>query len=238
MDKIIHLAHSRGQSKYEWLDSKHSFSFASYHHPERIHFGALRVLNDDIIAASSGFGKHPHDNMEIITIPIDGALKHKDSMGFEQIIDINDVQVMSAGTGIFHSEFNASTEQAANFLQLWIFPDTKNIKPGYDQKHFDPAEAQNKWQLLVSDANNRRENVLGIRQKANISRVFLSEGFELNYTLKSSSFGCYLFVISGEINLDGEHFSARDGIGLSAISSFNIKARKNVYLLNIEIPNI
>lgn len=238
MAKIIHRASSRGHSKYEWLDSKHSFSFASYHNPERIHFGALRVLNDDIIEASSGFGKHPHDNMEIITIPINGALKHQDSMGYEQIIGVNEVQVMSAGSGIIHSEYNASEEQAANFLQLWIFPDTKNITPRYDQRHFDPSEAQNAWQTLVSDANNTNKNLLGIRQKASISRIFLSADFELNYTLKPHSYGCYLFVISGEIKVDNDLISERDALGLYDIQAFKIKATKPTYLLNIEIPKI
>lgn len=238
MTRIIHRANTRGISKYDWLDSKHSFSFSDYRNPERVRFGALRVLNDDIIEAGSGFGKHPHDNMEIITIPINGALKHMDSMGHKQIIDINEVQVMSAGSGIFHSEFNASEENAANFLQLWIFPDTKNVKPVYNQNYFDPKEAENKWQMLVTDTNNKSEKVLGIRQKATISRTFLTKDFEINYTLNSGSFGCYLFVISGEIELDGERFSDRDAVGLSDISGFKIKATQNVYMLNIEIPKI
>lgn len=238
MTKIIHRANSRGQSKYNWLDSKHNFSFADYSNPERIHFGALRVLNDDIIQAGAGFGKHPHDNMEIITIPIDGALKHADSMGHEQIIGVNEVQVMSAGTGIFHSEYNASDAKAANFLQLWIFPNKKNVKPVYSQKQFDPKKAENAWQILVSGIDNKSNGSLTIHQNATISRAFLSKNFEIDYTLDLSSFGSFLFVVSGEIEMDGEKYFERDAIGLTDLSNLTIKANKNSYVLNIEVPTI
>lgn len=238
MAKIIHRANSRGQSKYDWLDSKHSFSFANYVDNERVHFGALRVLNDDIIDAASGFGKHPHDNMEIITIPIDGALRHSDSMGHEQVINANEVQVMSAGTGIFHSEYNASNTEASNFLQLWIFPNKKNVKPVYNQKPFDPKKAKNAWQMLVSGIDNKSNGSLTIHQNARISRAFLSENFEIDYPLDPSSFGSFLFVVSGEIEIDGEKYFERDAIGLTEITNFTIKANKNSYVLNIEVPKI
>jgi redox-sensitive bicupin YhaK (pirin superfamily) len=238
MTKIVHKANSRGQSKYEWLDSKHNFSFANYSNSERINFGALRVLNDDIIEASSGFGKHPHDNMEIITIPIDGALKHSDSMGHEQIIGENEVQVMSAGTGIIHSEYNASDTKAANFLQLWIFPNKKNVKPVYNQKSFDTKKAYNAWQILVTGLDNKSNNGLTINQNATISRAFLSKDYEIDYSLDPSSFGSFLFIVSGEIEIDGERYYERDAIGLSDIKSFSIKAIKESFILNIEVPKI
>ncbi len=236
MAKIIHKADTRGQSKYDWLDSKHSFSFAGYSNPDRVHFGALRVLNDDIIQAGKGFGKHPHDNMEIITIPLYGALKHSDSMGHEQIISVNEVQVMSAGTGIFHSEYNASDSEDANFLQLWIFPNKKNVRPIYNQEYFDPTDAKNNWQKLVTSKEN--ENTLKIQQDACISRALLVKNLELKYSLSPSSYGCFLFVINGEIEIDGETFSARDAIGLSDLSEFTIKAKQDSYVLNVEVPTI
>lgn len=238
MIKIIHKANTRGQSKYDWLDSKHNFSFAGYKNPERVHFGALRVLNDDIIQAGKGFGKHPHDNMEIITIPLNGALKHSDSMSHEQIISVNEVQVMSAGTGIYHSEYNASDSEDANFLQLWIYPNRKDVKPVYDQKYFNPSKAKNRWQKLVTSIDQEDKNLLTIHQNAHISRTFVDKDFELNYKLAKSSYGSFLFVIDGEIDIDGETYSARDAIGLSSLSEFKIKAKQNSYVLNIEAPTI
>ncbi|MDA3906307.1 MAG: pirin family protein [Bacteroidales bacterium] len=238
MTKVIHRANSRGTSKYDWLDSKHNFSFANYNDNQRMHFGALRVLNDDIIDAGSGFGKHPHDNMEIITIPIDGALKHSDSMGHEQIISENEVQVMSAGTGIFHSEHNASDTEAANFLQLWIYPNKKNVKPVYYQKSFDTKQANNAWQKLVSSCDSGSNQMLTIHQDAIISRVFLSKDYEIDYSLDQNSFGSFLFIVSGEIEIDGEKYFERDALGISDISNFSLKATKYSYVLNIEVPKI
>jgi redox-sensitive bicupin YhaK (pirin superfamily) len=204
MHKLIHRSNSRGHSKYSWLDSHHSFSFGNYHDTNRVHFGALRVLNDDIILGGGGFDTHPHDNMEIITIPIYGALKHKDSMGHEQIISENEVQVMSAGTGIFHSEYNASPDEKANFLQIWIYPNIKNINPTYDQKYFKTTDALNQWQYLVSAKENAIESTLNIQQNAFISRIILHKGKEVEYVLKPTSFGSYIFVISGKIQIDSE----------------------------------
>ena len=236
MIKTIHRSESRGHSLYEWLDSKHNFSFSGYSDPKRMHFGALRVLNDDIIQENSGFGKHPHDNMEIITIPIDGSLRHADSMGHEQIIGVNEVQVMSAGTGIYHSEYNASKTNAANFLQLWIFPDKQNVKPVYDQKMFSIVKAKNCWQALVTSIHDDQESSLKIHQDAIISRTVLSSGNSINYQLKSTNHGSFLFIISGEIEIDNEVFFERDAIGISDITSFTLKANKTSYILNIEVP--
>jgi len=238
MKKIIHRADSRGRSKFSWLDSKHNFSFAGYTDRERIHFGALRVLNDDIVAPGSGFGRHPHDNMEIISIPLEGALKHKDSMNHEQLISENEVQVMTAGTGIFHSEFNASETNEVNFLQLWIYPNKKNSKPVYDQKYFDPEKAINRWQKLVSGLEQKDPEVLTIQQDAIISRLILQKDFKINYRPKRTSYGCFLFVIYGSVEIDGETFFDRDGVGLSKMEEISVKVLSDAYILNIEVPDI
>jgi len=238
MKKIIHRADSRGRSKFSWLDSKHNFSFAGYTDRERIHFGALRVLNDDIVAPGSGFGRHPHDNMEIISIPLEGALKHKDSMNHEQLISENEVQVMTAGTGIFHSEFNASETNEVNFLQLWIYPNKKNSKPVYDQKYFDPEKAINRWQKLVSGLEQKDPEVLTIQQDAIISRLILQKDFKINYRPKRTSYGCFLFVIYGSVEIDGETFFDRDGVGLLKMEEISVKALSDAYILNIEVPDI
>lgn len=238
MKTLIHRAKSRGSSKYDWLDSKHNFSFAGYSDRERVRFGALRVLNDDIVKPGTGFGKHPHDNMEIISIPFKGALKHKDSMNHEQVIGENEVQVMSAGTGIFHSEFNASETEAVNFLQLWIYPKVKNVKPVYDQKYFDPAEAKNKWQKLVAGVENSDKSLLAIQQQAEIARVMLEAGREINYTPQRTSYGCFLFVVQGKIEIDGETYLERDAVGITEAADFELKALEDSYVLNIEVPDI
>lgn len=238
MNKVIHKSDTRGHSQYKWLDARHSFSFASYHDRNRIHFGALRVLNDDIIQGGGGFDTHPHDNMEIITIPIHGELKHKDSMGHEQVISENEVQVMSAGTGIFHSEYNASETEQINLLQIWIYPNKKNVKPDYDQKYFKANEAINKWQFLVSNVENPVDGSLTIHQNASIARAIINQNEEINYKLQENSYGSYIFVISGEIEIDGEIYSNRDAIGITNVDEVNIKAKKDSYILNIEVPNI
>lgn len=238
MNKIIHKSESRGHSQYQWLDARHSFSFASYHDHSRVHFGALRVLNDDIIKGGGGFDAHPHDNMEIITIPVHGTLMHKDSMGHEQLISENEVQVMTAGSGIFHSEYNASKTEDMNLLQIWIYPNMKNVKPVYDQKYFKAREAINKWQFLVSFIDNKIENTLTIQQDATIARAIINKDHELTYSLQPNSFGCYLFVISGEIEIDGESFDDRDAIGIIHTTELAIKAKKDSFILNIEVPNI
>jgi hypothetical protein len=238
MKTLIHRAKSRGSSKYDWLDSKHNFSFAGYSDRERVRFGALRVLNDDIVKPGTGFGKHPHDNMEIISIPLKGALKHKDSMNHEQVIGENEVQAMSAGTGIFHSEFNASETEAVNFLQLWIYPKVKNVKPVYDQKYFDPAEAKNKWQKLVAGVENSDKSLLAIQQQAEIARVMLEAGREINYTPQRTSYGCFLFVVQGKIEIDGETYLERDAVGITEAADFELKALEDSYVLNIEVPDI
>ena len=231
MNTTIHKSKSRGHANHGWLNTHHTFSFANYYNPERVHFGNLRVLNDDIIAPGTGFGKHPHDNMEIITIPFYGRLMHEDSMGHKQEIGPDEVQVMSAGSGIFHSEFNASETEAVNLIQLWIFTSEKNIKPAYDQKKFDPLVAKNQWQTLVHNINGP----LKINQYATISRVFLDKGKEIDYQLRDESFGTYLFLVNGKVDVEGVELEKRDGLGIKEVEKIKIKALDNSYLINIEV---
>lgn len=238
MQKQIIKANSRGSANYQWLQAKYSFSFAGYQNPERIHFGALRVLNDDIIQAGTGFGEHPHDNMEIITIPLRGAISHKDSMEHEEVIGVNEVQVMSAGTGIFHSENNASQTEDINLLQIWIFPNENNVKPVYDQKYFDPAQAQNQWQKLVTSIKNKDGKALTIHQNAHISRSFLSKDTEIEYEIEESSYGVYLFIIDGEVEIEGDRLEARDAIALTDTNSVKIEIKEAAHVLCIEVPDI
>lgn len=233
MNTIIHKSDSRGHFNFGWLDTRHTFSFARYYDPERVNFGALRVLNDDIIKPGEGFGRHPHDNMEIITIPISGSVLHRDSMGHEEVIKPGEIQVMSAGTGIFHEEYNASNEEDTSLLQIWIFPKEKNIKPVYNQTSFAKEPAQNNWQKLVT---HNEPGTLHIHQDAVISRTYLSSGNEIEYTLKAGSFGSYLFVIDGSVEIDGQTLNNRDGLGIWAAKSFIIKAKSDSLILNLEIP--
>lgn len=234
MKKLIYRANSRGHFKNEWLNTKYSFSFADYHDRNRMNFGVLRVLNDDIIKPGTGFGMHPHDNMEIITIPLKGSLKHKDSMGNIQALNPNEVQVMSAGTGIFHSEFNDSDNEEVELFQIWIYPALKNIVPSYDQKVFDTEDAQNKWQLLVSGFETKNGS-LTINQNAKISRVFLKAGKELEYKIDNHSLGCFLMVASGEIEIDNEILNHRDTIGITECGQLKIKAKEDSFIINIEV---
>lgn len=231
---ILHKANVRGHNNHGWLDTWHSFSFASYFDPERINFGALRVWNDDIIQPGKGFGEHPHDNMEIITIPLSGAVLHKDTMGNEQKIKPNEVQVMSAGKGLFHAEFNASDTEELSLFQIWIFPKERNVTPVYDQREFNTKSAINKWQLLVGPNNSEGE--LTIHQDAYISRTFLSKGEVLNYELNPISYGSYLMVVSGSAVVNDVVLHERDAIGLINLESFTVKALEDAYIINIEVP--
>jgi redox-sensitive bicupin YhaK (pirin superfamily) len=223
-------ANTRGHANYGWLDTYYSFSFADYYNPERNHFGNLRVLNDDIIQAENGFGRHPHDNMEIITIPIFGKLTHNDSMGHVQTIGVDEVQVMSAGTGIFHSEFNKETEDA-NIIQLWIFPKSKNGKPTYNQAWFDPENAESKWQFLV----NGEGSPLTINQEARISRIKMNKGTEAGYTFLTSSTGSFLFLIEGKVAVEGVEMEKRDALEITESKTFKINAIDDSFLINIEV---
>jgi len=233
MKKTIHKADTRGLANHGWLKSYHTFSFASYQNPERMNFGMLRVLNDDIVQPNMGFGIHPHRNMEIISIPITGALSHKDSMDNKRAIEVGEVQVMSAGTGVTHSEFNDSKTAASNFLQLWIIPEQQEVTPYYNQKMFDAAGRKNKFQTLVSPRTNQVEGSLPIYQQGYISMIDLEEGFETEYQLKN---GAYFFLIEGEVQVADEILEKRDAVGISEIDKVTVKASKNSKLLVIDVP--
>ena len=234
MKKIIHKADSRGHFDYGWLKTSHTFSFSSYYDPERVNFGMLRVLNDDFVAAGEGFGTHPHNDMEIVTIPLDGALAHKDSTGSEGVIYPDEVQIMSAGTGIRHSEFNHLQDGTSNFLQLWIFPDKKGHQPRYNQNYFDPAERKNKFQFIVTP--EKKDGNLWLNQDAFLSRIDLDKSNSVTYKIHTKGNGVYLFLIEGEIVVAGETLSKRDGIGIYEADEFSITASKDSQILLIEIP--
>ena len=235
MKKIIHKAESRGYADHGWLKSYHTFSFASYQNSERMNFGMLRVLNDDVVQPEMGFGTHPHRNMEIISIPISGALSHTDSIGNKRSIEVGEVQVMSAGTGLKHSEFNDSKIDAVNFLQLWIIPEIENITPYYNQKIFEALERKNKFQVLVSPKDKQVVGSLPINQQGYISMIDLDKGFETAYDLKN---GAYFFLIEGEVLIEDENLEKRDAIGIIEKKKVNIKANKASKLLVIDVPMI
>ncbi len=227
----IHPAASRGVANHGWLNSKHTFSFADYYNSERMNFGALRVLNDDSVAPSMGFGTHPHRDMEIISIPLSGSLEHKDSEGNSQLIRKGEVQIMSAGTGVAHSERNASNSDDVKFLQIWVMPKKLGIKPRYEQKVFDQKD--NSLSLVVSP--DGREGSVTINQDAFFSLAKLSSG-EVSYERKLNGNGVYVFVLEGDIDLDGQKFSKRDGIGISDFTKINLKASHTAEVLLMEVP--
>lgn len=234
MRTVVHRAADRGAAHHGWLDAKHSFSFAGYHHPDKVHFGALRVLNDDIIAGGGGFPTHPHDNMEIVTIPLEGALQHKDSTGGEGIIKAGDVQIMSAGTGVRHSEFNASATEPVNLFQCWLFPKQENIQPRYDQRYFPLEDRNNRWQIVVSP--KAADNALWINQDARFLLTQLSAGTEIPYQNAFAGNGVYIMVISGQVTVNGTQLNKRDAIGVWEADSFGITADTDAALLAIEVP--
>lgn len=234
MKKVLHKAGTRGHANHGWLNSYHSFSFAGYYNPERIHFGALRVLNDDTVAAGMGFGTHPHDNMEIISIPLSGDLKHKDSMGNEAIIKQGDIQVMSAGTGIAHSEMNARNDQEVKFLQIWVFPNKKNVQPRYGQITLDENRMKNNLLQVLSP--NADDEGVWIHQDAWFSLGNLEKGFSTEYKLKAAANGVYAFVLEGDVTINGEALNKRDGLGISETDVLNITADADARLLLMEVP--
>lgn len=238
MKKVVHKATGRGFANHGWLQAHHSFSFANWYDPNRMQFGALRVLNDDIIAPGMGFSTHPHQNMEIITIPLSGALKHRDSMEEEwQTVAANQVQVMSAGSGIYHSEMNASTKAYLSLFQIWILPYEVGVTPRYDQKAFDPTRRKDELQILVSSFTSKaHEESLKIHQNAQLSRIDMSKGTTYEYQLSSEDHGVYVMNISGEVSIADEVLAQRDAIGISATSNFSITAIAATELLFIEVP--
>ena len=234
MKTLLFKAAERGTADYGWLKPNYYFSFAQYHDNAKVHFGLLRVLNDDFIGGGGAFPTHPHDNMEIVTIPFTGALKHKDSTGGEGVIKAGDIQIMSAGSGVQHSEANASATDAVTLFQIWIFPKEKNIKPRYDQKNFDVTKRENKWQTVVSPID--ADNALWINQDARFSLTNLQSGREITYTNAFKGNGVFLVVINGVVEVDGQQLNRRDALGISEMENFTVKASEDAELLAIEIP--
>jgi len=234
MNYVLHKSETRGSADHGWLFSRHTFSFADYYNPERMNFGLLRVINDDIVKPSMGFGTHPHENMEIVSIPLIGSLRHQDSMGNKHVINAGEVQIMSAGSGLTHSEYNNSEKEDVNFLQIWVFPKEKNIEPRYGQRYFDSADRQNKFQVLVSPQKSDGE--IWINQDAWFSMADLEAGKEITYQKHLNANGVYFFVIEGSVDIEGTSLERRDGLGLEHGESLTIKAKSNTQLLVIEVP--
>lgn len=233
MKTILHKANSRGHANHGWLNSYHTFSFAHYYNPERMNFGLLRVLNDDTVADGMGFGTHPHDNMEIVSIPLEGDLHHKDSTGRDKIIQQGDVQIMSAGRGIKHSEMNANSNTPVKFLQIWVMPAERNIEPRYEQKSFPAEGRKNKLQTVVAPNN---EEAVWINQNAWFTLGNLDKDFTTTYQLNKPENGVYAFVIKGDVSINDVQLNERDGLGITEATTLNIKADSNTELLLIEIP--
>jgi redox-sensitive bicupin YhaK (pirin superfamily) len=235
MKTLLYKADTRGHKNHGWLDTHHTFSFADYYNPERMHFGVLRVFNDDIVIADEGFGTHPHDNMEIISIPLYGDLEHKDSMGNGSVIRSGEVQVMSAGTGITHSEFNASASHDLNFFQIWVFPNKKNVTPRYGQQKFDFFNTRNELVQIVSP--NPDDDGLWIYQDAWFNTGIFDKDYSFDYKFKKAENGLFLMVIDGEFEVEGQSLSYRDGMGLWDTDSVKIKALSdNARILLMDIP--
>lgn len=234
MKTILHKAESRGHANHGWLDSHHTFSFANYYNPERMHFGVLRVLNDDKVAPGKGFGTHPHDNMEIISIPLEGDLEHKDSMGNTAVIREGDVQIMSAGTGVFHSEYNKNTDKEVKFLQIWVFPNSKNLEPRYDQISIRDIEKDNTFYQILSP--NKDDQGVWINQNAWFHLGKFDAGKSETYTLKSKGNGVYAFILEGEVEIEGQKLGKRDGFGSWETSEIEIKSINESRILLMEVP--
>ena len=232
---VLHKADTRGHANHGWLDAYHTFSFANYFDTQRTHFGVLRVLNDDTVAAGQGFGLHPHDNMEIITIPLEGMLEHKDSMGNHGVIKRGEIQVMSAGTGIRHSEFNGSKTDRVKLLQIWVFPNKQNVTPRYDQITYDESSSHNQFQQIISP--NQNDEGPWIHQDAWFHLGTFDKGIETTYNVKRSGNGVYVFVINGDITVNGQQLNKRDGLGVTNVETLAIKADSdNAEVLLMDVP--
>ncbi|MFN8430767.1 MAG: pirin family protein [Spirosomataceae bacterium] len=235
MKTRIIKSEERGYANHGWLKSYHTFSFANFYNPAQVNFGALRVFNDDFVAPGMGFGKHPHDNMEIVSIPLEGALEHGDSMGNTTVIRNGEVQIMTAGIGVTHSEKNNSSKDPVKFLQIWVFPNKKDLKPEYDQQFFDISERKNKWQTVVSPIESKDSGVK-INQDAWFSLTDLEEGKQLNYEIKKEGNGLWLFVLEGKVSLGEEKLNTRDSMGVWDTKEISIAADQSASLLLIEVP--
>lgn len=234
MNTLLHKAATRGHANHGWLDSHHSFSFANYYNPERMNFGVLRVLNDDKIASGMGFGMHPHDNMEIITILLEGDLEHQDSMGNKAVIKEGEVQVMSAGTGIFHSEYNKNKDKEVELLQIWVFPNKRNVTPRYDQISIRDIEKQNElYQVLSPNADDQG---VWVHQNAWFHLGKFEANIETSYTLKDKNNGVYIFVLEGEVEAEGQKLEKRDGFGIWNTSEISLKSLTGSRVLLMEVP--
>ncbi len=234
MKTVLHKADSRGHVNHGWLNARHSFSFASYYNPEKMNFGVLRVLNDDIIAGGQGFGTHPHDNMEIITIPLEGDLEHKDNMGNQAVIRQGDVQVMSAGTGVYHSEFNHHPEISLNLFQIWLFPNKQNVQPRYDQISIRDVAVKNTFYQILSP--NKNDQGVWIHQDAWFFLADFDKDAGDSYSLKKKDNGVYLMVIDGEIDVNGIKLGKRDALGIWDVDELKVKASQNARVLLMEVP--
>ena len=234
MKTTVHKANTRGHANHGWLDTNHTFSFAHYYNPERMNFGVLRVLNDDFVEGGMGFGTHPHDNMEIISIPLSGDLEHKDSMGNTAVIKEGDVQVMSAGSGIFHSEFNKNADKEVKFLQIWVFPNKKNLTPRYDQISIRDVEKENTFYQILSP--NEDDQGVWIHQNAWFHLGKFESGKSETYHLKNEGNGVYAFVLEGEVEIEGQKLGKRDGFGVWDTSQINVKSMSDNRILLMEVP--
>jgi redox-sensitive bicupin YhaK (pirin superfamily) len=237
MKTTLIRASSRGHAYHGWLDTYHTFSFANYYDPDRIHFGALRVVNDDIVVGGEGFGTHPHDNMEIVSIPLYGDLEHKDSMGHTEVIKAGEVQVMSAGSGITHSEYNANKDRPVNFFQIWVFPDKKNAEPRYHQRAFDFMHDKNKLIQIVGPKDDPENTALWIHQNAWFSIGTFDKGMESDYRIKKKGNGVFAMVVEGEFTVAGQKLHHRDGLGIWDTGNVSITAYSdNARILLMDVP--
>ena len=234
MKTILHQSKTRGHANHGWLNSYHSFSFANYYNPERMNFGVMRVLNDDTVAAGKGFGTHPHDNMEIISIPLEGDLEHKDSMGNKTLIKAGDIQAISAGTGIFHSEYNKNLDREVKFLQIWLFPNKINVKPRYDQITLDNKELRNKFAQILSPNSN--DAGVWIHQNAWFHMGHFDKGQNLSYQLKDKSNGIYVFILEGDVKINEQYLNKRDGFGIWNTDNISIHTNSASKILLMEVP--
>ena len=235
-NSVLHKAASRGNANHGWLQSFHTFSFADYYNPQRMNFGVLRVLNDDTVAAGMGFGTHPHSNMEIVSIPLEGDLEHQDSMGNSTVIRNGDIQVMSAGTGIRHSEYNKNKDKQVKFLQIWIIPNQQNVTPRYDQMTLNLADRKNKLQQILSP--NANDEGVWIHQNAWFHLGSFDKGFSAEYQFKDKNNGLYIFNLKGDIKINEQELNTRDGYGIWETSSVNITAITDAEFLLMEVPMI
>jgi len=236
MKKILHPASTRGTADYGWLQANYSFSFGNYFDPERVQFGMLRVLNDDFIGPAMGFGKHPHKNMEIVTIPQNGALRHKDSMGNSEVIESGEIQLMSAGSGVEHSEQNASTTAPCKLFQIWVFPETDEVEPRYQQKKIASIINQNEITTIIYPKDKAKENDLWIHQQAYFNLGEFTEKTDTTYSLKNATHGVYIFVIEGTIIIGNDTLQSRDALGIWETKEIKLTAQKNSRVLLIEVP--